>query len=80
MGKPIPIGAMVIPVINPINKGIKMAISQRGTPDDDKTVETAWMARDDSNTFLNPMTAVTVSKSSMFRLSLNPFKTDRQPI
>ena len=74
------IGAMVTPVISPTKKGTRIAISHNGTPDDNKTLETEWIAPDDSNTFLNPITMATVSKSSMLMLSLNPFKKTGQRI
>jgi hypothetical protein len=74
-GKLIAIGAIVTPVMSPTKKGMQIAISHNGTSDDNKTLETEWIAPDDANTSLNPITIATVNRSSMLRLSFNPFKT-----
>jgi uncharacterized radical SAM superfamily protein len=64
---------MVIPVITPTTKGTKIAMSRKGTPEEDKKVEIVKMAWDDSKTFLNPITVTTVRSSSMERLPFNAF-------
>ena len=74
IGKLIAGGATVNPVINPTRKGMNIAISQRGTPLDDKAPETAGMALEDSRTSLNPITAIPITNRSILTDSLSAFQ------